>query len=135
MAIRYSLYMGIFCVGIFRIYGHSLGTSVFHDSDAGTYISILAWLCPFMYLATTMGSILNGLGKTSTTFAQNIAAMVLRLGFVIFGIPRFGILAYLWGLLGSEILLACLNLVSLSRIADFSWEPWETLLKPVFALI
>lgn len=135
MAIRYSLYMGIFCVGIFRIYGYSLGTSVFHDSDAGTYISILAWLCPFMYLATTMGSILNGLGKTSTTFAQNIAAMVLRLGFVIFGIPRFGILAYLWGLLGSEILLACLNLVSLSRIADFSWEPWETLLKPVFALI
>ena len=135
MAIRYSLYMGIFCVGIFRIYGHSLGTSVFHDSNAGTYISILAWLCPFMYLATTMGSILNGLGKTSTTFAQNIAAMILRLGFVVFGIPRFGILAYLWGLLGSEILLACLNLVSLSCIADFSWEPWETLLTPVFALL
>ena len=45
MAIRYSLYMGIFCVGIFRIYGHSLGTSVFHDSDAGTYISIL-WRFP-----------------------------------------------------------------------------------------
>ena len=87
MAIRYSLYMGIFCVGIFRIYGHSLGTSVFHDFNAGTYISILAWLCPFMYLATTMGSILNGLGKTSTTFAQNIAAMILRLGFVVFGIP------------------------------------------------
>lgn len=135
MAIRYSLYMGIFCVGIFRIYGHSLGTSVFHDSNAGTYISILAWLCPFMYLATTMGSILNGLGKTSTTFAQNVAAMIFRLGFVVFGIPRFGILAYLWGLLGSEILLACLNLVSLSRIAEFSWAPLETLIKPALTLI
>ena len=135
MAIRYSMYMGIFCVGIFRLYGRALGTGVFHDSNAGTYISILAWLCPFMYLATTMGSILNGLGKTSTTFSQNIAAMALRLVFVLFGIPRFGILAYLWGLLGSEILLACLNLCSLARIADFSWAPWETFLKPALALL
>lgn len=134
MAIRYSLYMGIFCVGIFRIYGRSLGTGVFRDSSAGTYISILAWLCPFMYLATTMGSILNGLGKTSTTFLQNIAAMLLRLGFVVFGIPRFGILAYLWGLLASEILLACLNLCSLARITEFTWAPWETLIKPGLAL-
>lgn len=134
MAMRYSLYMGILCVGIFTLYGRSLGVSVFHDSNAGTYIAILAWLCPFMYLATTMGSILNGLGRTSTTFAQNITAMVLRLAFVVFGIPRFGILAYLWGLLASEILLAFLNLCSLSLIAEFVWAPWDMIGKPGLVL-
>lgn len=135
MAMRYSLYMGILCVGIFTLYGRSLGVSVFHDSNAGTYIAILAWLCPFMYLATTMGSILNGLGRTSTTFTQNITAMVLRLAFVVFGIPRFGILAYLWGLLASEILLAFLNLCSLSHIAEFVWAPWDMIGKPGLVLV
>lgn len=135
MAMRYSLYMGILCIGVFSIYGDALGASVFRDPDAGAFISILAWLCPFMYLATTMGSILNGLGRTSTTFAQNIAAMILRLAFVLFGIPRFGILAYLWGILASEILLAAMNLFSLSRLADFIWAPLDMIGKPAGMLL
>ena len=86
MSLRYSLYMGILCIGlIFTLFGNALGTSVFHDDNAGDFIQTLAWLCPFLYLATTLGSIRNGLGKTSTTFAQNVTALVLRLCFVLFG--------------------------------------------------
>lgn len=70
MSLRYSCYMGVLCIGIFTIFGNQLGVSVFHDQNAGTYITILSWLCPFMYLATTMGSILNGLGRTSSTFSR-----------------------------------------------------------------
>ena len=113
MSLRYSLYMGILCIGLFTLFGDSLGTSVFHDPTAGSFIQTLAWLCPFLYLATTMGSILNGLGRTTTTFLQNVTALLLRLAFVLFGIPRFGIRAYLAGMLASELLLACLHLYSL----------------------
>ena len=135
MAMRYSLYMGILCIGVFCIYGDALGTGVFHDPNAGAYISTLAWLCPFMYLATTMGSILNGMGHTSTTFIQNIVSMILRLAFILFGIPRFGIRAYLWGILASEILLASMNLYSLSRQAEIIWAPAEMIVKPALILI
>ena len=82
MSLRYSCYMGVLCIGIFTIFGNQLGVSVFHDQNAGTYITILSWLCPFMYLATTMGSILNGLGRTSSTFFQNVFAMVIRLSLI-----------------------------------------------------
>ena len=91
--------MGILCIGVFTLFGNQLGISVFHDQNAGRFITILSWLCPFMYLATTMGSILNGLGKTSVTFLQNVCAMVIRLDFVLFAIPNFGILGYLFGML------------------------------------
>ena len=97
VSLRYSLYMGILCIGVFTLFGAQLGVGVFKDPSAGTFMQILAWLCPFLYLATTMGSILNGLGKTTTTFLQNITALVVRLAFVLIGIPRFGIMAYLWG--------------------------------------
>ncbi len=134
MSFRYSLYMGILCIGIFTVFGDNLGVEVFKNQDAGTFISILAWLCPFLYLATTMGSILNGLGKTTCTFLHNLTSLLLRLLFVAFGIPLFGIRAYLLGMLCSELCLALLHLYRLRRFVDFSANVWEVLVKPVFCL-
>ncbi len=134
MSFRYSLYMGILCIGIFTLFGEALGLAVFENRDAGTFMSILAWLCPFLYLATTMGSILNGLGKTAVTFAHNIVSLSVRLLFVFFGIPRMGILACLWGMLAGEILLALLHLGTLRRLVPFTPNAWEVLVKPAFCL-
>lgn len=134
MALRYSLYMGILCTGIFCLYGLDLGSSVFQSPSAGAYIRILGWLCPFMYLATTLGSILNGLGKTSSTFIQNVCALCLRLVFVLIGIPTLGMKAYLWGILASEMFLAFWHLISLRRFLSFSWNAAEMLGKPIILL-
>lgn len=132
MSIRYSLYIGILCIGIFTLFGIPLGTSVFNDKNSGTFITILAWLCPFLYLATTMGSILNGLGKTAVTFFQNTVSLLIRLAFVIFGIPHFGILAYLCGILVGELSLALMHLLYLRRLIPFKWDAYDMILKPVF---
>ncbi len=133
-SIRCSCYMGILCIGIFTRFGYTLGTSLFHNEQAGAFITTLCWLCPFMYLATTLGSIQNGLGKTSATFLQNAAAMVLRLLFVLFAIPSFGIRGYLWGLLASELFLAFMCFRSLSRLAPVCWDVFSMIMKPVLIL-
>lgn len=135
MSLRYSCYMGVLCIGIFTIFGNQLGVSVFHDQNAGTYITILSWLCPFMYLATTMGSILNGLGRTSSTFFQNVFAMVIRLAFVLFAIPRYGILGYLWGMLVSELALALMSFLAVKRLVPFCWDTVNMIVKPVLLLL
>ena len=135
MSLRYSCYMGVLCIGIFTIFGNQLGVSVFHDQNAGTYITILSWLCPFMYLATTMGSILNGLGRTSSTFFQNVSAMVIRLAFVLFAIPRYGILGYLWGMLVSELALALMSFLAVKRLVPFCWDTINMIVKPVLLLL
>lgn len=134
-SIRYCLYVGILCIGIFTLFGNDLGVSVFKDNTAGSYMTILAWLCPFLYLVTTMGSILNGLGRTSVTFIQNVISMVIRLLFVLFGIPRFGILAYLTGALLSEILLALMHVFTLKKRVDFVWNAWDMIVKPSALMI
>ena len=135
MSLRYSLYMGIFCIGIFTRFGNDLGMTVFRDENAGHFIATLSWLCPFLYLSSTTGSILNGLGKTGTTFLQNVASLLLRLGFVFFGIPRFGIAALLWGMLASEIFLAFIHLISLSGSASFQWNAWSMIAKPAALMV
>lgn len=132
MSLRYCLYVGILSIGIFTLFGKDLGVSVFKDQNAGAYITILAWLCPFMYLVTTLGSILNGLGRTSVTFIQNVIALFVRLAFVVFGIPRFGILAYLIGMLLSELLLALMHVFTLKKKVVFQWNAVDMIAKPAF---
>ena len=134
-SLRYSLYMGILCIGVFTCFGDFLGNIVFHESSAGYFMKVLAWLCPFLYLATTTGSILNGLGKTSAVFLQNTAALSLRLAFVFFGIPRFGIHGCLWGMLASELFLSAMHLYTLKGLVSFSIQPWDMILKPTLYLL
>lgn len=133
-ALRYSLYMGIFCIGLFTLLGPELGMTVFRSQTAGQYIAILAWLCPFMYISTTMGSILNGLGKTASVFLHNAVSMLLNLVFVVFGIPHIGMQAYFYGLLLSELLLALLHLHCLNQEIHITIDPWEMLAKPCLCL-
>ena len=127
--------MGILCIRIFTIFGNQLGVSVFHDQNAGTFITILSWLCPFMYLATTMGSVLNGLGETRLTFVHNVLALLLRLAFVVFLIPQHGILAYLWGMLASELFLALLHMSALGKQVGFPLDAVSMIVKPGVCLV
>ncbi len=135
LSFRYSCYMGILCIGLFTRFGKSLGTIIFHNEMSGSFIMVLCWLCPFMYLATTMGSIQNGLGKTGITFLQNMFAMGIRLVFVLFAVPVFGIRGYLWGFLVSELLLAFLCCFSVRRQVEFHCNMADCVLKPGMILL
>ena len=84
---------------------------------------------------STSGSILNGLGKTKLTFFHHLVSLLIRIAFVWFGIPEFGIRACLWGMLASEMLLALLHILALRRIVPCDWNAWILIGKPVFCLL
>ena len=113
--LKYCSLFGIFCTIFFILTGSFIGTHFFHSTDAGTYITILAWLCPFIFISSTLGSILHGLGFAKATFYHNLYAALLRLSFIIFLIPHFGIKGYLWGLLASELLCSILHTISVVK--------------------
>lgn len=108
--------LGCFCTACFLLFGNLMGTLLFHNTTAGKLILILAWICPFMYTNTTWISMLNGLGKTSSSFLINTCGLCIRIGSVCFLIPIFGIIGYLWGLLASQILISLLSVTCLHRI-------------------
>lgn len=131
LAVRYSLVIGILFSGIFLLYGNEMGVLVFNNQTAGLYISILAWLCPFLYISTTAGSILHGLEKTGLTFFHNILTLTIRIVFVFIAVPQYGILGYLAGLLVSQLLLAGMHMYSTERLTHFSFSAQSFILEPV----
>lgn len=108
-------FMGLFFTGVFFLLGVPMGTYLFCSPTAGEYIRILSFLCPALYLSSINTSILNGMGQTSTTFLHNIFSIFVRLLFIFFAIPSFGIDGYLWGLLVSTFLLVLLNHIAIQK--------------------
>lgn len=104
-----SLLFGMLCCILFLVTGRFAGTFIFHNELAGHFILTLGFMCPFLYLSTTMSSILHGLGHTGFSFVINTSALGIRLAFVFLLIPSFGIEAYLWGLLTSQLFCAAAN--------------------------
>lgn len=109
-SIRYGFLLGAIFTILFLLSGRFLGHLLYQNELAGKFIMSLSFLCPLMYIAGTLNSILNGLGKTGLTFFYSMLSLLVRLGFVFFAIPAFGINGYLWGLLASQLVqtLLCL---------------------------
>ena len=116
-SIRYCLLLGFGCTALFLLVGRTAGRLLFHSELAGSFILTLSFICPFMYIASTLGSILNGLGKTAQTFLYSVVSLLFRLLFVFFAIPLYGIKGYLWGMLASQMLQTLLCTVSALHIS------------------
>jgi len=93
------------CVG-FLLTGDFIGNIIFRNALAGTFIRTLSWICPFLYLSSTLNSILHGLGYSKATFLIGLAGCGVRILFVYLGIPHIGILAYLYGLIASQVVIS-----------------------------
>lgn len=106
------LTLGIFCSTMFMIFGNRLGIMLFHSNTAAALIPSLALLCPFIYLTTALGSILHGLGKTMSSLCINVTGCIIRILFLVFLIPFFGIYAYIYGMLASYCLICLLAYLS-----------------------
>lgn len=133
-SLKYCLLLGIYCTGIFLYLGRNMGTLLFHSRQAGQFIVTLAWLCPFLYITTTLSSIIHGLGKTFLYLIFNCISLIIRISFVILAIPRIGIPGYLWGVLISQLFLSAALLFTLIKECHYETHAFRQLVLPVFFL-
>ncbi len=124
LSVKYSLLIGILCTCIFLVFGRDFGLLFFHNEDAGSYLTVLSWLCPFLYIGTTLASVINGMGKTSVTFSYTMVSLGIKILFLLLAVPRFGIRGYLIGLLASQLLLTLLEAGYLRQYIRLDATDW-----------
>lgn len=112
---KYCILLGIGCGVFFFLFGKPVGYFLFKNQEVGLYLQIMAFICPFLYLNTTLSSVVNGLGRSGTCLIHNVIAVSIRIFFVMVMIPRFGIQGYLWGILSGELTLTLLHGTALLR--------------------
>ena len=134
VTIHFCLLIGLLSASVFILLGNRLGVFFFHSELAGKYLTILAWLCPFLYLTATLGSVLNGLNKAGTTLFNNVAGLGIRLLFVLCCIPSRGMEGYLAGMLISQLSTFFLDLIAISKEIKIKWDLSEWIVKPGITL-
>lgn len=115
VSVRYCLLIGFLFTLLFFFFGNPIGQYFFHSQTAGSFLRILSWFCPFFYLSTTLGSIINGLGKPNQTFLITVISQAIKIYSLVVWVPLYGIHAYLNGMLISQIVMAVLSCVVLRR--------------------
>lgn len=113
--LRYSILLGVLSSSLFFNFGQDFGSLIFQSENAGKLLAALSFLCPFLYVGTTLNSIINGLGKTNITFLFSILSVLMRITFLLFVTPIYGIYGYLFGLMISEIFHCILSAVYIIR--------------------
>lgn len=113
--IRCCAVLGVCCTIFFLLSGRFLGTFLFHSPLAGQFIITLSFICPFLYLNTTLSGIMHGLGKAVAIFLISVSSLFIRLIFVFGIMTHVGIKGYMWGILASQMYTCFLTVFLLKR--------------------
>lgn len=135
ITIKYSLLIGILSTAIFITFGQALGNLVYHNSLSGQFLVILAWLCPLLFITTTLNSIINGLGLVHLTFIGSVIGMLIRIFLIIFLMPVQGINGYLISLLVSQLVMTCIGAFLVIKYIKPPFQGGDVIVKPSIIIV
>lgn len=129
-SLHFCLLIGLFSFITFYTYGTDIGILFFQNKEAGIYLYQLSFLCPLIYLATTLASVINGLGHASANLLFTVVATIIRISFILFAIPKLGMTGYIIGLFASYLFLTFACLHKVQRYISFQLYFLESIFLP-----
>lgn len=73
------LLLGLLCTIGLLVLGDFIGNFIFKNALSATFIVTMSWICPFLYLGSTLNSIFHGLGKPGITLFLNLFSCLIRI--------------------------------------------------------
>ena len=95
--------------------GGPLAQFLYHDAQAASYVRILGFAAPFMYLESMVDGILKGLGEQFATFRYSVLDSVVRIAGIALLVPKYGMPGFLAVMIASNLLTCTLNSTRMVR--------------------
>ena len=121
-SIRLTLVFGFLFTSLFVSFSTDIADLIYPGQNVGPMLFLLSFTGVFLYVQQTLLGVLNGLGKETITLKHSMITSILRLGFVWFAIPVFGIYGYIASLLLTSIIGSVLNLRTATKTTGMSLE-------------
>jgi len=126
-----TLFYAIGVMGALWAFSEQLGEIIYNNSSVGWYIKMLSPLVIFMYLDSTVDSMLRGLDKQIGVMLCNILDLVVSIAFIYFVVPKFGVAGYIASIFLSTILNSCISIGILIRTTHFRFKLLEWVIIPL----
>lgn len=132
-SIQITFILGFIFMAVFYSFPKEIGDMLYKNENIGPILFKLSFTCVFIYLQQTLLGILNGLGKQVASLYNSLAGSGIRIGFLYFLVPYYGMDGYFAGLLISSIIVCALNLAIVVRTTGMTLEFGKWIVKPAFA--
>jgi len=129
-SVQLTFILGFIFTGIFLAYPNEIGGLLYKREKIGGMLYLLAFTCIFTYLQQTLLGILNGLGKQAVSLRNSIIGSTIRIGFVYFAIPLYGIKGYVFGIIISSACVCILNLLTVVKTTGMAIDLKSWVVKP-----
>ncbi len=129
-SIQLTFILGFIFTSIFLSYPNEIGGILYRKEKIGDILYMLSFTCIFTYLQQTLLGILNGLGKQAVSLNNSIIGSIIRISFVYFGIPVYGIKGYIWGIIISSACVCILNLLTVVKTTGMAIDIKNWIIKP-----
>lgn len=104
-----TLTASILCGGLFFACAYPLGRLLYHTNEVGFYLRVLSPLVPVMYLESVADGILKGLNQQTRSLLYSVADSGLRIGLIVWLVPKTGMGGFLFVMLLSNFFTCSLN--------------------------
>ncbi len=133
-AINSILLFAVCVAGIMAAEAYNIAALLYPGTEAGSYIRPLALLIPIMYCDTVCDGILKGIGKQVYSMGVNIFDASLSVILVALLIPKYGIAAYLYIIIGCEVINTALSLSKVLEATNAHLSPLRAVGVPFAAV-
>lgn len=129
-SIQLTFILGFIFTAIFMSYAHEIGNMIYRKENIGGILYLLSFTCVSLYLQQTLLGTLNGLGKQGVSLRNAIIGNAIRIGFVYFCIPVYGLTGYVWGIIISSACVCVLNLYTVIKTTGMAVDLRNWIVKP-----
>jgi stage V sporulation protein B len=112
-SIQITMVLGFIFMALFACYPNKISDMIYPKQNVGNTLFLLSFTCIFLYLQQILTGIMNGLGKQGLLLANSIIGSAIRIACVYFLIPKYGIPAYILGMIISSFVVCILNFITI----------------------
>lgn len=129
-SIQVTFILGFIFTALFLAYPNEIGNAIYRKENIGDLLFMFSFTCIFIYLIQTMLGILNGLGKQGVSLRNTVIGNAIRIGFVYFYIPVYGIKSYVAGMVTSYACVCILNFYTILKTTGLTLDLRNWIVKP-----
>ena len=121
----------VFAAAVLMRFGSQIGELLGGGELAGTMITIIAPVVPFIYMEIVLEAIIKGLGLQSFSSMNYLAEYVIRIAAVLILVPQIGFYGIVVSYYASNIFGNCMRFVKVTKAAKARRALCGTLILPV----
>jgi len=129
-SIQLTFVLGFLFTAIFIAYPNEISNSIYKRESVAELLHLLSFTCLFFYLQQTLHGILHGLGQEGKILKNAVIGYAIRIAFVYFLLPIYGIKSYVVAMIVSSAVGCIFNLALVMKTTGMSIDIRNWIIKP-----